>query len=131
MTEERPPVSPDSRGRERGGHDGQGHRHAGRACKQQRLASRTIDERDGGDRGQNVDEAREQIDTQGPLLRHPDRFPQHLAVIEDDVDAHELLKRREPYAEPDDRGEPMHASNKQVRQARPLLAAQGLLDLPN
>ena len=68
------PSAPDPAVAKTSGHDAQGQRHAGRAREQQRFAARAIDERDGRDRGQDVDEAGEQIDAQGPLLRRPAAF---------------------------------------------------------
>src|SRR5207247_6716650 len=89
------------------------------------------DERDGGDRGQNVHETGEEIDTQSPLLSRPGRLPQHLSVIEDDVDTDELLEGRQAHADQDHRGKPTRAPYEQVRQARLVLTAQALLDLPH
>ena len=121
------PSSADSRRGENAGHGAQSQRHADRSGQQQRLATRAIDERDGGDGCQNVDETGEEIDAQGPLLRRPDCLPQHLTVIEDDVDADELLEGGQPDRRPRRPAQAAACSYEQVRQARPVLAAQALL----
>jgi hypothetical protein len=79
MAEDRVSAGADACCSEDDADNGQGDRHAGGAREQQRFAARAVDERDRGNRGQNVDEAGQKVDPQGPLLRRPRRFPQDLA----------------------------------------------------
>jgi hypothetical protein len=57
----------------------------------------------------------EQIDAQRPLFRGPGGFPEYRAEIENDIDAHELLERRQAHCYPNHRGNPPSAGNDQIR----------------
>jgi hypothetical protein len=50
--------------------------------------------------------ARQDVDQQGVVLGEAHRLPQHRAVVEDDVDADELLEDGQHDPGPDDRADP-------------------------
>ena len=64
-----------------------------------------MNERNGRDCGEDIDKAGQQVDPQGPLFRRACGLPEHLAEIEDDIDADELLKSRQAYGYPNHRGD--------------------------
>ena len=105
--------------------------HADRSDQQQRFAADAINEHDRRDRGEDVDQAGEQVNAQSPLFRRPRCFPQDLAVIEDDVDTDKLLKSRQTHPHPKHGSDTSRAWNDEIRQTRAMFAFQALLDLPH
>ena len=89
--------------READRHGGQGHRHQDRAVEQDRLSSHAVDQEDRDERHEHVRDARHDADAERGALRESDRSPQRRRVVEDHVDAHELLEHRQDDAHPDDR----------------------------
>jgi hypothetical protein len=77
--------------------------HARGAGEQQRPAPDPVDQRDRNQRGHDVRDAGDHTGEQGVVLREPDRAPERRRVVEDHVDADELLEDREQDAHPDDR----------------------------
>src|SRR4029077_4017120 len=99
--------------------------------QQQRFAADAINEHYRRDRGEDVDQAGEQINAQGPLFRCPRCFPQDLAVIKDDVDTDKLLKSRQTHPHPKHWSDAFRAWNNEIRQTRAVFALEAFLALPH
>jgi hypothetical protein len=83
---------------------------------------------DGDQRGQDVHHDADHRDEQRVALVEPDRLPQHAGVVEDHVDADELLKHRQQDADPHDRQQSQRRA-AQVPHARSGLVHKRVPDL--
>jgi len=59
------------------------------------------------------------------------RLPENRAVVEDDIDANELLESGEAHAGPENRSDAARFGVDQIGQPRAVLAEEALLDLAN
>ena len=105
-----------------------GHAHA--TDEQERLASNLVDKHDGGDGHDEVDGARDDAREKGVALAESHALPEHGAVVEDDVDAHQLLQDGKAKARPENRGDTLLAANhfEQVAELGRFLVAEGLVN---
>ena len=87
---------------ERAREDGEGDRHPRRPDEQEGLSPDAVDERHGDERRDDVDDAGDDVEGERVGRREAGDAPQRPAVIEDGVDAHELLEHGEPHADPHD-----------------------------
>ena len=92
------------------GEDAQRYRHAGGPDEQQRTAAHVIDQSDRHEVRHDVHDAGDHRDDEGVLFGEADGVPQDRGIIEDHVDADELLEDREPDPYPHDRKEAHHGS---------------------
>src|SRR4030095_1912656 len=129
MTEQRLPVRTYAGGAKYSCHGAERQSHAHRPDKKQGFAADAIDEHYRRDRGEYVDQAGEQVDTQGPLFRRPSCFPQDLAVIKDDINTDKLLKGGQTHPHPKHWSDTSRAWNDEIRQTRAMFPFQTLLDL--
>ena len=107
---------------------GQGHDHARGADEQQRLASDAVDERDGDDREQHVDAGGDERCLEGLGLGESHGLPDGVGVVEDRIDADELLECAEHDADPDN-GHQSQRAPADVREARLVVPLERLLDV--
>lgn len=74
------------------GERGQRRCHARRSYEQQRSTADPVNEQDRNDAGNDGYRARYDVDPQGICFIETGRLPEHRPIVEDDVDADELLE---------------------------------------
>src|SRR4029078_11331981 len=84
---------------------------------------------DGWNRGEDVHEAGEHVNAQGPLFGRTRCFPQNLAEIKNDVDTDELLENSQAHSHPKNRSDPSRAGNDKIRQPGTAFSLEALFDL--
>ena len=88
--------------RERQRHGAERDEHADGAGEQDRAATEAVDQEDGDDGDGDVGDRGDDADEERVGLRESDGLPQRRRVVEDHVDADELLEDRQDDADPDD-----------------------------
>ena len=109
-------------------HHPQGEGHDDRADQQHGPAPHLVHKEDGQDGDRNIGHRRDDRNGQSVGLLEADGAPQRRGVVEDDVDAHELLEDRQQDAHPDD-GSETEGGTAKVGQGLALLGVDGGADL--
>src|SRR5574337_1167643 len=100
--------------------------HADGADEQQGLATQSIDQRNRHQRHHDIGRRREDRDRQRICLTEADCTPQRRRIVEDDVDADELLEHRQQNADPHDRKQTESWACEILKATLPFLANASL-----